>query len=137
MNGESIVNAARAIGGEAAPAAKRALTMDDVAVLDTLLAGKPESFQLQIGRKLLADPRVHSTPAVRGPLAAIRNGLAPVHTEEVGASTILANIRSSIDQEINRIDGKIPSNGYDGHPDYMVVGSIRENLNLLEALKVI
>jgi hypothetical protein len=137
MNGESIVNAARAMGGEATQAAKRALTMDDVAVLDTLLTGKPESFQLQIGRKLLADPRVHSTPAVRGPLAAIRNGLAPVTAEEVGASTILANIRSSIDQEIDRIDGVIPSNGYDGHPDYMVVGSIRENLNLLEALKVI
>jgi hypothetical protein len=132
-----LVDAARAAGGAAAQGARRSLTMADVAVLDQLVAKLPAMEQLGIGRKLLADPRVHSTPNVRGPLAAIRNGLHPVETSDVAASTLLANVRSSLDQEINRIDGVIPSNGYDGHPDYMVVGSIRENLNLLEALKVI
>ena len=137
MHGDMITNAAKAAGGGAAQGAKRALTMADVAVLYTLVAELPAVKQLAIGRNLLADARVHSTPNVRGPLAAIRTGLAPVESADVAASTLLANVRSSLDQEINRIDGVIPSNGYDGHPDYMVVGSIRENLNLLEALQVI
>jgi hypothetical protein len=137
MSGEMLVDAARAAGGAVAQGAKRSLTMADVGVLDQLVKDLPAMKQLSIGRNLLADARVHSSPIVRGPLAAIRSGLRPVETSDVAANTLLANVRSSIDQEINRIDGVIPSNGYDGHPDYMVVGSIRENLNLLEALKVI
>lgn len=137
MNGDMITSAAKAAVSAAAPATVKVRGMAEVAILDQLVAHLPRSTQLSFGRQLLADARVHSTPNVRGPLAAIRNGLKPVETADVAAGSLLANVRSGLDQEINRIDGLIPSNGYDGHPDYMVVGSIRENLNLLEALKVI
>lgn len=137
MAGELIAAAAHAATGGAASAAKRALTLADVGVLDQLVAELPAARQLSIGRGLLADARVHSSPIVRGPLAAIRNGLMPVQTPDVVAATVLANIRAALDQEIGRIDGLVPTTGYAGHPDYMVVGSIRENLTLLEGLKVI
>jgi hypothetical protein len=132
-----ITNAARAATGAVEHGAIRIRGLSEVAILDQLVAHLPEPTQLSYGRQLLADARVHSTPAVRGPLAAIRSGLRPIETSDVAAGTVLANVRSSLDQEIDRIDGVIPSMGYDGHPDYMVVGSIRENLDLLEALKVI
>jgi hypothetical protein len=132
-----ITGAARAVESAAAKAPLQLRGLGDVAILDQLVKDLPAMTQLKYGRQLLADARVHSTPAVRGPLAAIRTGLRPVESSDVAASTLLSNVRASLDQEIDRIDGVIPSMGYDGHPDYMVVGSIRENLNLLEALQVI
>lgn len=137
MAGELIATAAHAATSAATGVAKRALTLADVGVLDHLIADLPAARQLSIGRGLLADARVHSSPIVRGPLAAIRNGRAPVQTQDVAASTVLANIRAGLNQEIGRIDHVVPTSGYAGHPDYMVVGSIHENLTLLEALRVI
>lgn len=136
MAGELITSAANA-AMHAAPATGRTLTLADVGVLDQLVAHLPAARQLAIGRSLLEDERVVSSPIMRGPLAAIQSGLAPVATPEVKAGTLLANVRSSLAQEIGRIDGTIATAGLAGHPDYGVIGSIRSNLRLLEALRVI
>ena len=118
-------------------AATRALTLADVPVLDQVVAEWPAARPLAIGRSLLADARVESSPIMRGPLAAIRSGLAPITTEDVGVATLLKSVRDSLDQEIGRIDGTVETVGLAGHPVYENVGAMRTNLSLLEALSVI
>jgi hypothetical protein len=140
MNAEMLGAAASTAAHAAGDAARRTLTLADVNVLDQLVSGLPTARQLQIGRQLLDDPRIMTSPVVKGPLAAIRSGLEGVSSQDVRITSVLANVRSSIDQELGRMAGTVEPTvlvGSDFHPDYGVVGSIRDNLNMLAAFQVI
>lgn len=140
MDAGMIRSAAGVAAHAASDAAGRTLTLADVSVLDQLVSGLPAARQLQIGRQLLDDPRVMTSPVVKGPLAAIRSGLAGVESQDVRIASVLSNVRSSIDQELGRMSGTVQPtvlvNG-DFHPDYGVVGSIRDNLTMLAAFRAI
>jgi hypothetical protein len=132
--------AANAVANAADDVAKRAFTVAEVEVLDQIVAGLPKARQLEIGRQLLDHPQVLGTPLVRGPLAAIRTGLEDVTSEHVQVTTMLANVRASIDQELGRMAGTVePTVLVDGtfHPNYSVVGSIGSNLRSLAGFGVI
>ncbi|MCW2921253.1 MAG: hypothetical protein JWL76_1127 [Thermoleophilia bacterium] len=140
MNAEMVGAAASTAAHAAGDAAKRSLSLADVEVLDTLVSSMPKARQLQIGRQLLDDQRVYASPIVKGPLAAIKSGLADVTAQDVRITSVLANVRNSIDQELGRMAGIVEPTvlvGTEYHPDYGVVGSIRDNLNMLAAFKVI
>ena len=77
---------------------------------------------------------------MKGPLAAIRSGLDGVASQDVRVTSVLENVRTSIDQELGRMAGRVePSVLVDGtyHPDYGVVGAIRDNLRMLTSFQVI
>lgn len=140
MNADMLGAAASTAAHAAGDAAKRTLTLADVEVLDTLVSGMPKARQLQIGRQLLDDQRVATSPVVKGPLAAIRSGLEEVASQDVRITSVLANVRNSIDQELGRMAGTVqPTVLVAGqfHPDYRVVGGIKDNLTMLAAFKVI
>ncbi len=140
MNAEMLGAAASTVAHATGAAAKRTLTLADVEVLDTLVSNLPKTRQLQIGRQMLDDARVATSPIVKGPLAAIKSGLSDVASQDVRISSVLANVRSSIDQELGRMAGTVEPTvlvGTEYHPDYGVVGAIRDNLNMLAAFQVI
>ncbi len=140
MNAEMLGAAAATAAHVAGDAAKRSLTLADVEVLDQLVSSLPKVRQLEIGRQLLDDPRVLTSPVVKGPLAAIRSGLEDVGSQDVRITTVLGNVRTTIDQELARMAGRVqPAVLVDGKfvPDNAAVGSIRDNLNMLAAFRVI
>ncbi len=140
MNAEMLGAAASTAAHAAGDVAKRTLTLADVDVLDQLVSGLPKARQLQIGRQLLDDQRIITSPVVKGPLAAIRSGLEGIDSQDVRITSVLANVRSSIDQELGRMTGRVePTVLVEGvyHPDYGVVGAIRDNLRMLTAFQVI
>jgi hypothetical protein len=140
MNAEMLGAAAATAVHAAGDATRRTLTLADVEVLDQLVSSLPRARQLAIGRQLLDDPRVLTSPIVKGPLAAIRSGLEDVASQDVRIASVLGNVRSSIDQELARMAGRVqPAVQVEGRfvPDNAVVGSIRDNLNMLAAFRVI
>ena len=140
MNAEMLGAAASTAAHATGDAAKRSLTLADVEVLDQLVSSMPKARQLAIGRQLLDDPRVLTSPVVKGPLAAIRSGLEDVCSQDVRITSVLANVRSTIAQELDRMAGRIqPAVIVEGKfvPDNAAVGSIRDNLNMLAAFQVI
>ena len=123
---------ALADAGAAAANAARTFTMKEVPIIDTLVDDLPRAKQLALGRQMLQHPEVHGSPAARGPLALIKQAIAPIRSPNEQGEQLLGMVRTNIDTEIQRIDGLIPSGGYDGHPDYAAVGQVIEGLDLLE-----
>lgn len=121
--------------GPIAPSsAARAITMADVAILDRLVADLPPQHQISIGRSMLDDARINASPIMRGPLAAIREGLSHLRTANPAHASLLNDVRTTIDTEIGRIDGDVETVGLAGHPDYNAVGAARASLDLLHSL---
>jgi hypothetical protein len=115
-------------------AARRSFTLADVPVLDQLVRDLPAGQQLSLARRMLLAPEVHASPIARGPMATIRQAISPLQTEDVRGATLLKQVRDTLDTEIDRIDGLIPSKGYDGHPDYAAIGATMRSLDLLDQL---
>ena len=134
MDAAGIARAATTMAESAGAAARRSFSLDDVRVLDELVAGWSRGDQISVARQMLAHPAVDSSPIVRGPLATLRRALGGASSQDVTVSTLLHDVQGKLSQEIDRIDGVIPSGGLDGHPDYAVVGSVRNGLDLLERL---
>ncbi|MCB0878244.1 MAG: hypothetical protein KDC46_04605 [Thermoleophilia bacterium] len=132
MDAAGVARAATGMAEAAGSRMVRSISRAEVGVLDELVASWPKLDQLDVARTMLAHPQVGNSPLVRGPLATLRSVLTGASSENVAHATLLKDAQVKIAQEIDRIDGLIPSGGLDGHPDYAVVGSIKQTLDVLD-----
>ncbi len=114
--------------------AARTFTMDDVPKIYELVDHLPKADQLSLARNMLRAPEVHSSPIARGPLVLIQQLIEPIRSPSEQGAALINGVKSKVATEIDRIDGVIPSGGYDGHQDYAAIGQVIEGLDLLDTL---